>query len=224
MSWMFQVAIEGRLDEAMAVEQKIAEKAITGGVRLAGSYTRNAYRRQVRDRLGTFGGKGGVEKAWQIKNYPSGAEASMKASSLVFSKATRIVAAFSQDRTVSPTSGQALLVPTKWAIDQGLDKISKKPNSSIGRRYMDRDALEAKLGPLFEIKGPNGELILCYKDGLGKVRALAYVRRSVRLRKMFDLQGPPAKFRTQLPQYIVIAMNRAERPKKPSGVVVQVEG
>lgn len=224
MSWMFKAAIEGRLDDAMEVEAEIGARAVTGAVRLAGSYTQNAYRRQVESAFGSFEGRGGVIKAWQRKDYPANGHYSLKASSMVFSKATRIVAAFSQARTVRPSTQGGLLVPTQWAISQGLDKISDKGEGKTRHRYMDRAALEQKLGPLFEVRSPSGVLMLCYKDGLGKVRALAYIRYSVRLRKLFDLQGPPAKFRAQLPQYIVNAWNRAERPRKRSGVSVQIDG
>jgi hypothetical protein len=212
-------SLEGRLDEAMAVEQEIAAKSITGAVRIAGSYTVNAYKRQV---TAAFHRNGeGIARGWQQLNKPDRG-ASMNAASIVFSKAKRIVAAFSQDRTISPVNGGGLLIPTQWAIQNGLDKDPSRGKGGAPRRYFTRERLEQQLGKLFEVKSPKGDLLLCYKDGLGKLRAVAYVRRTVRLRQMLDLAGPPAKFRGQLAQYMVNAMNRAERNQKRGSVVVDV--
>lgn len=204
----FHAAVDGRLDEVYAAEKTAARKAITAGIKQAASLTQNAYRRQVKKAgLGE-----GLEKAWQLKMYPGRGD-SMDAAALVFSKSRRLHLAFSQNRTIRATKAKSLLVPTPLAERLGLTVMPRLSSSPIPRKWFDVSQAEYMFGRLWvmESNKGNGALLMAQIDGLPK--ALAWIVRQVRLKKVLDLEGPPKQFMARVPQYIIANFNRLERIK-----------
>jgi hypothetical protein len=217
MAGFWDAAIDGNLNDVVAVEKEVIEKATTSGIRHAASLAQNALRRQVVS--AKFGP--GVEKAWRKNDYPPNG-ASMTAASLVYTKAKRIIEAFSADRVIVGRNGM-LLIPTDFAIARGLDKSMELSNGSRPRRMMTGRILEQRVGKTWVLKSPKtGQLLLMAKID-GQAKALAFIVPQVRLRRRFDVAGVRDKFQGQLPLYIVRAIERAERPKKPGSVRVVVE-
>lgn len=217
-STWFKTAIEGRLDEVYAAERVAAAKAITAGIKQAARLTQNAYRRQVRKAgLGE-----GLEKAWQLKLYPARG-ASMKAAALVFSKSKRLHGAFDKNAVVKATKAKALLVPTPLAERLGLVQNYLMSRGNKPRRWFNTNLAQYDYGPLWTMDGKKGGRILMGKvDGLPK--ALAWIVRQTRLRKVLDLEGPPKKFMARMGLYIVNNFKRLERIKRPSTRVLLEPG
>lgn len=213
----FRVAIEGNLVAAMAAEKDIAAKATTAAIKQAATLTRNNFRRQTaRAGLGQ-----GLEKAWQSKSYPESGN-SLSAAGLVFSKSKRLHSAFSQQRTIKGP----LLIPTNFAEENGLTVDEMKGRGGRARRVFNLPAAEARFGPLFSYKSPFGAVLLMghthkLSSRRGEPVALARIVPQVRLKRLLDLEGPPREFRERIPQYIVAAMKRAERPR-PRAIRVTV--
>ncbi|MGE3333620.1 MAG: DUF6441 family protein [Rhodospirillaceae bacterium] len=226
----FRLAIEGNLQDIYAAEQEIIAKATTAGINQAAGYTLNDFRRQTR----RAGLGAGLEKAWQRKNYP-GRGYSMRPAALVYSKSKRIHGAFAEGRTIVGP----VLIPTAFAEEQGLAVDAAKGRGAVARRWFNLQLAEEKFGPLWTQVSAFGTVLLMGKARFGFAQqtraqaifsahsfsartarggqpvALATVHRVVRLKRLLDLEGPPQKYNSQIPQYIVGAVNRAERPKKP---------
>ncbi len=205
----FGLARIGSMRDTMAAELIVAEKATTSSVRKAGSNAQNEFRRVTR----RAGLGQGVEKAWRKNDYPKGRGArSLGAASVVYSKASRIVNAFSANRIVRPRRQQALLIATAQGEKLGLATEAKR-RAPIPQKIFDSETAEANYGPLFVVRGQPGELPMLFGTVDGLKTPLAFIVASVRLQRVYDLDRVANKWNSRLPGYIVSAFNRAERPR-----------
>ena len=198
-------ALDGTLNTIMKEEVTVAERAVTSGVKRAGSGLQRELRRQVtKAKLGT-----GLEKAWRKDDYPRRGR-SMGAASLVYSKATRLHAAFSANRTISAAGGRWLVVPLEPAIAQGWDETQARSRGNRPRGWANVEAAQKAVGRLTFVPLDTQRALLVSQEGR---RSTAYflLLKKVRLRKAIDLDAPTTKWSAKVPDYIAGAYDRADR-------------
>lgn len=110
-----RVELEGDLDAWIAAELAAAEMAVTAGVRAAAAGLKDRWRGQI-----TGAGLGPrLARTIRQRDFPVG-EPSLKAASLVYSRAATIVHAFDRGVTIRSRHGFYLAVPTAAAGVKGL--------------------------------------------------------------------------------------------------------
>lgn len=106
--------LEGDLDAWITAELAAAEKAVTGGVRAAAAGLKDRWRGQI-----TGAGLGPrLARTIRQRDFPAG-EPSLKAASLVYSRAATIVHAFDQGVMIRSKHGFFLAIPTAAAGVRG---------------------------------------------------------------------------------------------------------
>lgn len=204
------LAIQGDLEIILRAERTIVSKSVTKSIRRAGTNAKNELRRITRRAgLGM-----GVEKAWQTLDYPKGrGKHSMGATSLVFSKATRIVSAFAKDRTVRPKRAQALLFATDEGESLGLATAPQKSRGHKPRKVFNIEEAREKYGPLWTVQLSGSQLALLFGTVAGFKTPLAFITTDVRLQRVYDVGRVAQKWKPRIPGQIVREIERAERPK-----------
>lgn len=200
-----QAAIQGRLDDMMKAEARAAGRAVTRGITRAASGLQRELRGQTRRAgLGT-----GVEKAWSFTRYPR-SKNSINTAALVYSKATRIHAAFSADTVIRARNAQWLVLPTDHAIARGWHLNHQRSAGSRPRRWANVDAAERALGKLGFVMLPGGgRALLVHRDDRGQSIPLFLLVRRVSLKKRLDFDGPARKWADRAPGYILREWERA---------------
>jgi hypothetical protein len=108
--------IEGDLDAWIAAELAVAENAVTAAVRAAAAGLKDRWRGQI-----TGAGLGPrLARTIRQRDFPA-REPSLKAASLVYSRAATIVHAFDQGVTIRSKHGFFLAIPTAAAGVRGPD-------------------------------------------------------------------------------------------------------
>lgn len=187
------VAIEGDLRALMGQSIDVLAIAVSDAVNRASTGLRDELRQQVaRAGLGAA-----LAKAWQVKLYPS-RRASMGASGWVYSKATRIHAAFAGARTISALGGRYLVIPLAGAVARGWDREGAEAGG-FGRprkwSAFDRILKEQRVA---RIRLSRGRILIGLRGARGQVEPVFLLVRSVRLKGGLDLAGPPVRWRDRL--------------------------
>jgi hypothetical protein len=106
--------LEGDLDAWIAAELAVAENAVTAGVRVAAAGLKDRWRGQI-----TGAGLGPrLARTIRQRDFPVG-EPSLRAASLVYSRAATIVHAFDEGVTIRSEHGFFLAIPTAAAGVRG---------------------------------------------------------------------------------------------------------
>lgn len=149
-----KAALEGDLRKVMSREVMVLGAGIKSGTTSATDSLKERLRAQVR----SAGLAQSVQKAWQSKVYPKGD--SMAAAGYVYSKATRIHAAFDVGGTISPKRGQWLVIPLPAARRLKLDISYARSKGSRPRHWSDVDAAVRRFGALRQVKLRGGRMLL----------------------------------------------------------------
>lgn len=176
-------------------EQARARKAVTAG----GTKAQQVLRSQTQ----AAGLGSGVSNAWQLNVYPKGGRADNPAA-YVFTKAQRIVDAFSTGAVITAHQAEWLVIALPAAKALGLDKMSSRPGSRAGgnsARYSNVTAAIEQFGALrfVSIGGNRALLVADSRRGspsgrrasakVGNGAALFLLVKSVRDRKALDLEA-----------------------------------
>jgi len=162
-------------------------------------------------RLGT-----GLEKAWRIAEFRGKRGRSLGPSAVVYSKATRIHAAFDRGGTVTARGGKWLAIPLPEAIRRGLDRLPRRRDNegfrspgAIKPRWSDIDGARTVFDGLRFVEiGPGRALLVAdastttrggeteFRRGGGRRPnasvALFLLVRQVRVKKLLDLKAAEA--------------------------------
>lgn len=218
-------AITGDLRRIMAREVLVLKSGIKTGVSDASDRLKDLLRAQVRE----AGLSTPVEKAWQTKVYPKGD--SMSASGWVYSKATRIHAAFDVGGTITPSTGQWLVIPMPAARRLKLDQSLRRSKGSRPRHWSDVDAAVRRFGALRRVDLPGGRVLLVADNvtasgarrkvrqgkngavqGIGGVSMpLFLLVKRVRLGKRLDIAAASSSVERDFLGLVMRGIERAER-------------
>lgn len=107
---------------------------------------------ELRDQVRSAGLGDGLASAWQLTVFPQGKRSSWRPAGLVYSKATRLHAAFNMGGTISARNAQWLVIPLPPAIELGLatDRRQNKgaSNRALNRKWSNVDAAIDLFGDL----------------------------------------------------------------------------
>jgi hypothetical protein len=147
-------SIRAALDIDVSGQQARAKRAVNA----AGMKARDVLRAQTQ----AAGLGAGVSNAWQVKLYPSRGRADNPAS-YVYSKAPRIVEAFSTGATITARNAEYLVIALPAAKALGLDRMVSRPGARGGglpARYSNVTAAIAQFGALRFVPLKNGHALL----------------------------------------------------------------
>lgn len=125
-----QAAIEGKLNEVLRDEARVAERAVSNAIRKATDGLKQDLRQQVVS--AGFGNR--LSKSWRSKLYPAGA-ASIEAAGLVFSKAPVIIRAFDEGAVIRSKNGVWLAIPSPAAPKKGVGGKRINPSNFPEHRF-----------------------------------------------------------------------------------------
>lgn len=123
MTLRLELAIKGDLSRFLAEEHARLESAVTRAVSGAAQKLKLSLRAETAQRLGTRLGN-----AWRSKVYPEG-QASAGAAGLVFTKAPKLIRAFSEGATIRSKNGTFLAIPTEAAPKRGVGRKRISPST-----------------------------------------------------------------------------------------------
>lgn len=159
--------LEGDLDAWIAAELAAAEKGVTAGVRAAAARLKDRWRGQI-----TGAGLGPrLARTIRQRDFPA-AEPSLKAASLVYSRAATIVHAFDHGVTIRSKHGFFLAIPTAAAGVRGLGGKRITPGGWERRTGM-------RLRFIYRRRGPS---LLVADDARLSGAGLAHAKRGRRRR------------------------------------------
>lgn len=159
------VDIEGDLRKIAAASVKSIERANSGAVSETAKGLQKTLRGQVRRaRLGDK-----LEKAWRVREFPRSKD-SIKKAALVFSKASRLHAAFSKGGTITARSSNWLVIPLAEAERRRFDRRGDKSRGPRPRRYSAVDAAIQFYGSLRFVKLGGGRALLVADNLTGSGR------------------------------------------------------
>ncbi|WP_337996223.1 DUF6441 family protein [Oleispirillum naphthae] len=222
-------ALEGDLRKIMTREISVLRSGIKSGTQTATDNLKEKLRAQVR----AAGLPQSVQKAWQSKVYPKGD--SMGAAGLVFSKATRIHAAFDAGASISPRNGQWLVIPLPAARRLKFDVSYSRSRGGKPRHWSDVDAAVRRFGSLRRVPLKGGRILLV-ADGVtasgsrrkvrqakggGTVQGVGNVSmplfllvKRVRLGKRLDIGGAAAQAGRDFMGHVLAGIDAADRRVK----------
>lgn len=146
----------------------------------AATSIRDELRAQTRSALGPK-----LERAWTFRRYHK-AGGKIDETALIYSKASRIVSAFSDDTTITVRNAQWLVLPLDAAKAAGFDKRQNRHWSAV-------DAATKALGKLDFVPLPGNRALLVHRQRSGKPVPFFLLVKRVSLRKRLDIAGPAAR-------------------------------
>lgn len=198
----------------MEQEQRDTERAVTRGIRLAAE----GMKQELRQQAAPLGRK--VSNSIRASHYPKSGN-SLGAASLVFTKAPKLIRAFSDATLIRSKEGFFLAIPTDAAPKRGVG----------GKRISPSNFPEYSYGPLrFVYRGGGKPSLLVVDDQRARTgKRGGYARASksaiskgntatvvmfilvpqVRLRKIIDYTGTETKWHTRAPHLILQEFNDA---------------
>lgn len=174
-----RAAIEGDLRKIMNREVAVLKAGVKAGTVSSAESLKEKLRAQVRE----AGLSQSVQKAWQVKSYPKGDHSG--AASWVYSKSTRIHAAFDAGGTIVPGShvgpeGNPVISKAKWlwiplpgAVALELDRGMKHSKGNRERKWSEWEVVKQRFGEerLHLIPAGGQRMLLVADTGGGKSRS-----------------------------------------------------
>lgn len=199
----FAAAISGDLRQHMAQEIAAAEAAVTSGIRLAGAGLKADWRGQV-----ISAGLGDrLARTIRDQYYPKGRN-SIAAATVVYSRASQIVAAFDRGVIIRSKNGFWLAIPTP-AAGKGFRGARITPAQWEQRTGMRLIFIYRRNGPSLLVAqrariAKSGKAVASRsKTGRGQVSAIIfYLVPQVTLRKRLDLGRDARAWEAKLPELI----------------------
>ena len=208
-----KAAFEGNLKEYMAAEFKAAEKAVTLGVREATQGLKMSMRRQTTSRgLGPR-----MANTWRGEVYPKG-QNSIRAASLVYTKAKKIMAGFEDAAIIRSHKGWWLAIPTPHAPKRGVNGKRISPSNFPEQRYgklrfvyrrngpslLVADKLKASYRKTGALRGFHRASDKAIKTGQGLTTVLMFwLMPQVKLPKLITFEIEAKRWVHKLPQLIL---------------------
>lgn len=205
-----EAAITGNLHAFMQKQVEAAEDAVTTGVNEIAQRIKSDLRDQV-----TSAGLGSrLAKSWQAKIYPKG-QKSIAAAGWVFSKAPKLIRAFTEGAVIKSKDGWFLAIPTEAAPKRGIGgkriNPSNFPEHSLGRlRFVYRpgkisllvvDNLRASTGKRGGFRKASDSAL---KSGRGITTVVMFLLvPQVRIKKRLDYKSVVNRWEPQLAQAIL---------------------
>lgn len=215
------IEIAGDLRAGMRREFRAGERAVTASMREAAEGAKLDFRAMT-----TAGGLGPrLARAWRSEVYPKGGD-SLKAAALVWTKAPKLIRAFSENTLIRSKNGLFLAIPTENAPKKGVGggKISPSnfPEGRYGRlRFVYRPGKPSLL--VVDAVGVNKSgKIGRQRKNFGKTKAgnfrsgvttvvMFILVPQVRLRKRIDIDSVARKWGSRLAGAIVRRWEAAAR-------------
>lgn len=197
------LALKGDLQKSMDRTAKRAAVAVTRGMGAGAKGLQSDLRAQTRHaRLGR-----GVEKAWRTAVYPRGGKVSMKAAGIVYSKASRIHAAFTKGANITTRRAKWLVIPLPAAKKMGFDKGMSKSKGSAPRKWSEVEAAIGKYAKLRYIKlGPGRALLVADNLTAGLRRSKTRINK-----KSGGAFSPVSGRRASAPLFLLVKRVRIKR-------------
>lgn len=200
-----KAAITGSLKELLQKEQGDLADAARQAVESTSTTLQNTLRAQVRDAgLGQ-----GLEKAWRREIYPRAGRKTAGPAALVYSKATRLHAAYNKGGMIQAHNTQWMVIPLPAAEELGFASDGKKRyRGGKKAHYSNLDAAIRSFGKLRPVYLKRGMIMLVadarvgsksgatrYKKASGKMTAntsvpLFLLVKQVHIKKLLDIDGP----------------------------------
>jgi hypothetical protein len=105
---VIRAEVRGSLRELLARDYAAAEREVSTAVNAAGLRVQGQLRVVTR---AAFRSGGGIANAWRLRSFPQG-QPSLGAAAQVWTRAPRIIDAFSRNTVILPQAGGSLAVPT----------------------------------------------------------------------------------------------------------------
>lgn len=192
---MFQIALEGRLDEMMKAEKRAAAKGVTAAVKRAASYMKNDIRRQVKraglDKNAQPGRS--VSSTWQDKIYPARGS-SMESASIVYSKFPKAMQAFEEGAIIRANRAKWLCIPTEF--------VGKNGNRRLRPQEMGRWKLRF-------VQSKRSDLAMLVGKQNGKDVVFFWLKKQVKIPKKINFADSAEKWLDALPGYILSEWEKA---------------
>ena len=193
----FKAVVFGDLAKIMEDETSEVGRGLTRAVGKTGDTLKNELRAQTR-RAG-LGRK--LEKAWRFQKFPRSGR-SLAPVALVFSKATRIHAAFDRGGTIKVKNAEWLVIPLGPALRQKFHLSRARSKGSQPRKHSEVDAAIRRFGKLRFVRVDSQTALLVADNATktGRIRKstrrrkgsqgvpIFLLKRQVRLRKSLDIQ------------------------------------
>lgn len=187
-----RAAIEGKLEDILKQERKIASKAVTLSVRRVSTNLKNQMRRQVKSaKLGER-----LAKTWRSESYPERGY-SLGAAAYIYSKA-KYMSAFEDGAIIRARNAKWLAIPTENAGYKGR------------RRAKPSDFQAGALQFVAEKDGKSARLVYRPKGGGAEITYFILVRQS-KLKKLINFKEASEKAADSLPETILREWEKAEQ-------------
>jgi len=158
-----QAMLNTRADEIGAALRSAVENAAT------------SLQQELRDQVRQAGLGDGLANAWQLTVFPQSARSSWRPAGLVYSKATRLHAAFNMGGTISARNAQWLVIPLPPALELGLATDARQnkdaQNRAANRKWSNVDAAIDIFGDLRFVPIGGGSKALLVADRRNKGRS-----------------------------------------------------
>ena len=165
--------IDGNLRQMLNTRADEIGEALRSAVENAAT----SLRQELRDQVRQAGLGDGLANAWQLTVFPQSSRKSWRPAGLVYSKATRLHAAFNMGGVISARNAQWLAIPLPPAIDLGLATDARQnkdaQNRAANRKWSNVDAAIDMFGELrfVSIGGASASKALLVGDRRNKGRA-----------------------------------------------------
>lgn len=138
------------------------------GLRSAVENASKSLQAELRDQVRSAGLGNALASAWQVEVYPQKSKRSLHPAGLVYSKATRLHAAFNMGGVITARNAHWLVIPLPAAIELGLASDSRRnkdsSNRAANRKWSNIDAAIDLFGELRFVPIGNGARALLIGD------------------------------------------------------------
>ncbi len=178
-----------------AAERHFSDSA-NHAVERAGAAVRDDLRAQTR----SAGLGPNLERAWTVKRYANGTGINFTA--LVYSKAARIIEAFSADTVITARNAKWLVIPLEAAIARGFGK-------SKNRKWGNVEAAIDALGRLAFVPLAGNRALLVHRERSGRPTPFFLLLKRVSLKRRLDIAGEAGKAAGQLRDALLAGLGAA---------------
>lgn len=218
-----KVRIDGSLTETMRAEMAAGERAVSGAIASA----TNGTKAQLRGMTVAAGLGSRLAKAWRGEVYPKG-QPSLSAAGMVWSKAPKIIRAYTTGALIRSEAGFYLAIPTDAAPKRGIGGKKINPTNFPEHRYgrlrfvyrgggrpsllvVDSVRISGRTGRATrQAKGGALTKRGAYRKGVASVVMFILVPQ-VRIRKRIDFEGTVNAWGARLPAMILARWEQEAR-------------
>ena len=205
---MATLRLVAKIDGSLQKMLNTRADEIGDALRAAVENAATALQQELRDQVRSAGLGDGLANAWQLTVFPQTKRSSWRPAGLVYSKATRLHAAFNMGGLISVRNVQWLVIPLPPAIELGLATDTRRnkdaQNRATNRKWSNIDAAIDIFGDLrfVPLSGGSKALLVAdrrnkdrvpgrktFRGGAGADLALFLLVKQVTGRKLLDIEG-----------------------------------